>query len=138
MTTDNIIPQNEAIDRMKAGLPCETWMPYDRNGPWLPTKFADFDSDNQFRKPPEPRREARVFTNVGYLRAGTKDLPYVLDPPADFREVLPDEVTLQRMTEARARADYNKWREENRVGHPSVQTVWVESRRALGLIEEGS
>lgn len=139
MTSDNIITRSEAIDRKKAGLPCETsvpgWLRSDGHPRWASTKWRHFDADNaQFRIPPEPRREAQEFWLVG-----TSDLPIkvwahepsMIQPNEVWRkrvrEVLPGDVTLQRMTEAK----WDKW-----IGCNAPTRLDV--IRALGLIGEGS
>lgn len=82
--TDDILTKDEAIDRMKAGLPCKTRC----IGGWYATKWADFDDDeNTYCKPPEPRRVAREWV----LR---DEQCMTMHGPIHVREVLPGDVTL--------------------------------------------
>lgn len=131
MNDDNIITKDEAIDRKKAGLPCETL--FESSYSWCETMWRDFDFDTApvFRKPPEPRRVAREF----WLDLENGDIFDLSDVATHVhvREVLLGDVTLQRMTEAGAIkfAESIFFKSENR-------TAGVETIRALGLIGEGS
>lgn len=127
--TDNIITKDEAIDRKKAGLPCETW----DGGKWIPTPFSHFDLKYEvFRKPPEPRKVARdywiledeVFTHF----AGIDSI--------HVREVLPGDVVVSESALASALnamltqfgMDEDEWN----------KPTFDQARRALGLLGEGS
>ena len=96
---DRIICKKEAIDRMRDGLPCETCFP---NYDWEQTTFTHFDMPKaMFRIPPEPRREAREFwiearrDGPDYAWGNRCTAPNAIH----VREVLPDEVTLRKITE---------------------------------------
>lgn len=131
------ISRDEAIDRMKAGLPCHTNL----NGYWRETRWEHFERQNVvFRKPPEPRRFPKViYAIVEDHEYRTSPQPFPGSSP--FREVLPGDVVLQRMTEAEAIAEFEtQWSgtadwDEQRI---RSRKWWIASRRFLGLIGEGS
>lgn len=127
----DIITKDEAIDRMKAGLPCETWNKYLGGGEWRKTEWDDFTDAHKFRKPPEPRRVAQDY----WIYNGDVFMHKVHPDAIHAREVLPGDVVLQRMTEAEAHREF-----ENQHGKRMEQYFnwWLTSRRALGLIKEGS
>ena len=100
--TDQIITKKDAIDRMRDGLPCETCWPAQHPTMWMNTRWQDFEGvGTTFRKPPEPRREARTF----WVTANGLAITYQQWPSdVQVREVLPDEVAVRRMTEAEVKA----------------------------------
>ena len=65
--TDRLIDRDHAIDRMRDGLPVETfyvsWQSEAGCDGWKPTRWVDFDvtPEPEFRIPPEPRRKAREW-----------------------------------------------------------------------------
>ena len=87
--TDQIITKKDAIDRMRDGLPCETCWPAQHPTMWMNTRWQDFEGvGTTFRKPPEPRREARTF----WVTANGLAITYQQWPSdVQVREVLPDE-----------------------------------------------
>jgi hypothetical protein len=84
---------------MRDGLPCETLMGRDA---WATTDWPDFkDASNVFRIPPEPRLVAREFWIEDYEDGGPLSVTTTPRSAAiHVREVLPDEVTLRKMTDA--------------------------------------
>lgn len=128
--TDQTIPRSEAIDRMRDGLPCETWV-FDG---WYATQWPHFSAHIKFRKPPEPRRVARQFTITWRDGAYRVSIPNY--EGGEVREVLPGDVTLQRMTEDEAwEAAYQQRPDISAMG-PRYAVIAL--ARALGLIGEGS
>lgn len=97
---NDAITREEAIDRMKAGLPCETAIATEF-GVFIPTRWSDFDDgpERKFRKPPEPQRAARER----WIQSDKYISNFEADCSVHYREVLPGDVTLQRMTETEAR-----------------------------------
>lgn len=130
--TNDTITRSEAIDRMKAGLPCETFCPgWGENDGWDATKWADFDDEDsecKFRIPPAPRRVARVFQIV--WRDGAYHVSIPNYDGGTVREVLPGDVTLQPMTEDQV----FQLAKQSEVSTPVAERIC----RALGLIGEGS
>lgn len=124
------ITRSEAIDRMRSGLPCETYMGVND---WRPTRWVNFEhNDHKFRIPPEPRREAQEFWLIG-----TSDLPIkvwghepsMIQPNEVWRkrvrEVLPDEIVIERRTQR----EWINWLDKH--AHNKLDVL-----RALGLIAE--
>lgn len=108
----DVLTRDEAIDRMKAGLPCETSHESFDDGPgWTTTRWEHFDppySHVKFRKPPEPRRVARQFTIT--WRDGTYRVSIPNYEGGEVREVLPGDVTVQRS----AIEEIAKWADSGR------------------------
>lgn len=129
---EQTLTREEAIDRMKAGLPCETCSDRENmKGLWVTTVWAHFDLPHVFRKPPEPRRVAKEYgiCDDGYVIKWNPDKPY----GTHVREVLPGDVVLQRMTE-------QEWLNlhAQAFGSACMPSALVDFARALGLIGEGS
>lgn len=139
------ITRDEAIDRMRDGLPCET--DFTIHGNWKATTWGDFDNPcAKFRIPPEPRREAREFWCEEGNRAGEL---YIWKDRinAEFhcnstgrqvihvREVLSDEVCLRKMT-------LTECYEQARLAHATagpfvcVKDIVAQFARAIGLLKE--
>lgn len=137
--TDNLLTRDEAIEAMRKGEKCETLINFGCSGPWAATRWEHFDSSFlQFRKPPEPRRDAMLY----WLYEGHVFLHKPHDKALRVREVLPGDVTLQRMTEAEAKEQFDKQCEDKVFLDANLRRMcmgyWIASRRALGLIGEGS
>lgn len=107
------IDRMTAIERMAKGEKCETFV-FDG---WYATLWAHFDAHTQFRIPPEPRREALeawavVHDDGSVSTYGSKENAERYKEPGEyvamFREVLPDEVTLQILGRDDARLALHK------------------------------
>lgn len=143
MKTHEIIPRSEAIDRMRDGLPCETFQR--AHADWRATCWHDFEYDrSEFRIPPEPRREARewwiqqnqyhdVCEETGKRtpwQTAFKTAPKVDEISCiHVREVLPDEVIGQDVIERCIWAVLDAGGDN---AHYHADAI----RRALGLIKE--
>lgn len=131
--TDQIITKDEAIDRMKAGLPCESNL---AGGPWIKTEWSDFANRLlKFRKPPEPRRVARVWNDVTSIHMVCGSISY-METPIHVREVLPGDVVLQR--ELFDRVHYVLSCAALTQIRNGERTFYDINAIAKGLIEEGS
>jgi hypothetical protein len=127
--SDDIITKDEAIDRMKAGLPCETsHMSFDDGPGWTKTRWEHFDppySHVKFRKPPEPRRVARdfwlLFGKAGFS-AIYESAPTVMcegEKAIHVREVLPGDVVVNKAERAGTVAHFEG------MGPSVTGVIWV-------------
>lgn len=92
-TYDIIITRDEAIEAMRKGEKCETSV----QGFWRTTQWAHFDDVYvMFRRPPEPRREAREFW---VFPDGGAVYEHHVPGAVRVREVLPGEALVKRMTQ---------------------------------------
>lgn len=132
--TDNIITRDEAIDRMKAGLSCETYRCGSKD--WRQTEWGDFEGNSaKFRRPPEPRSVAQEFWINANTRLAWSEQHMAGPDSIHVREVLPGDVTLQRMTVGQVAKDWHAWRRDcGWTDDMRHHAVWLASRRALGLI----
>lgn len=139
--TDNIITREQAAIAMLNHERVESsfgdgWFPA------LPDHFKV--PDTRFRRPPEPRREAREGYVALFLKDGSVSsvhFPGTIpdwareDPGIEFahvREVLPGDVVLERMTRNEARTKLREWGVSNNDAAGGAMTTLIE----LGLIAD--